>query len=260
MSGPPALRAEALSLRRGGAPVLDGIHLEVHRGEVLALIGPNGAGKSTLLAVMAGDVAPSQGSVRLDGQDIRSARARDLARRRSVMPQHPSILVPFTVAEVVRMGREPWRGTVAAAYDDRLVAQASAAVGVTHLLDREVTALSGGEQARVALARVLAQDTGVVLLDEPTASLDLRHQQEVAALVRGLAAEGRAVVIVVHDLHLAAAVADRVALLDRGRLRAVGSPWEVLTADLISEVYQCEVSVLVDPDRAIPLVIAGANP
>lgn len=260
MSGSVALAVEAVSLRRGGALVLDTIDVAVHHGEVLALIGPNGAGKSTLLAVMAGDLAPTAGSVLLEGREVRSHRSRELARRRSVMPQHPSVLFPFTVDEVIRMGREPWRGTEAAARDDRVVAEASAAAGVTHLLGREVTALSGGEQARVALARVLAQDTEVVLLDEPTASLDLRHQQQVASLVGRLAAEGRAVVIVVHDLHLAAAVADRVALLDRGRLRALGSPWEVLTAELISEVYQCDVSVLVDPDRSIPLVIAGASP
>jgi iron complex transport system ATP-binding protein len=260
VSGSAALSVEMVSLRRGGTLVLDAIDLEVRHGEVLALIGPNGAGKSTLLAVMAGDLAPSTGTVHLAGREVRRYRSRELARRRSVMPQHPSVLFPFTVGEVIRMGREPWRGTDQASSDDRLVAEASAAAGVTHLLGREVTALSGGEQARVALARVLAQDTGVVLLDEPTASLDLRHQQEVARLVGQLAAENRAVVIVVHDLHLAAAVADRVALLDRGRLRAVGSPWEVLTAQLISEVYECEVSVLVDPDRSIPLVIAGVNP
>ncbi|MDT0306229.1 heme ABC transporter ATP-binding protein [Streptomyces sp. DSM 44917] len=247
--------ARALTVRRGGRAVLDGVDLEVAAGEVLALAGPNGAGKSTLLAALAGDLAPEAGEVTLAGRPAHAHGARELARRRAVLPQDPTISFPFTSAEVVRMGRAPWAGTAAAAADDAAVAEAMVQTGTTALAGRPFPALSGGERARVALARVLAQRAGTLLLDEPTAALDLRHQEAVLRVCRERAAAGAAVVVVLHDLGLAAAHADRVAVLHRGRLAAAGPPEAVLTGELLSEIYDHPVEVLPHPLTGTRLVL-----
>jgi iron complex transport system ATP-binding protein len=168
----------------------------------------------------------------------------ELARRRAVLTQDNSLSFPFRVREVLEMGRSPWARTPRLDDDDRALADAASRADIAHLLDRRFTELSGGERARVSLARVLAQDTAVVLLDEPTAALDLRHQEDVLGVARELAAAGRAVVIVLHDLSLAGAVADRVALLAEGRLVAIGSPKQVLTAAAVSRVYGVDVEVI----------------
>jgi iron complex transport system ATP-binding protein len=167
-----------------------------------------------------------------------------LARLRAVLTQDNTLSFPFRVREVLEMGRSPWARTPQLDDDDRALASAAAQADVQHLLDRRFTELSGGERARVSLARVLAQQTPTVLLDEPTAALDLRHQEDVLHVARALAAAGRAVVIVLHDLSLAGAVADRVGLLSAGRLVALGTPREVLTASVVSKVYGVEVEVI----------------
>jgi iron complex transport system ATP-binding protein len=238
-----SIRAENVSVTLDHRPVLTDITLDVLPGEVLALVGPNGAGKSTLLSVLSGERHPDAGSITLDDRPLASYSPLELARRRSVLTQENTLSFPFRVREVLEMGRSPWARTPQLADDDRALARAAERADVAGLLHRRFTELSGGERARVSLARVLAQDTGIVLLDEPTAALDLRHQEDVLRVARELAADGRAVVVVLHDLSLAGAVADRVGLLDAGRLVALGPPAKVLTASGLSKVYGVKVEV-----------------
>ncbi|MFG3035705.1 MULTISPECIES: heme ABC transporter ATP-binding protein [unclassified Streptomyces] len=256
-AAPGALVAEAVgvTIARGRRAVLDGARVEVRAGEVLALVGPNGAGKSTLLAALAADLAPDAGEVRIDGRAAGDWPADELALRRAVLPQDAALSFPFPVAEVVRMGRAPWAGTAREDEDDDAVAEALAATEVTEFAARPFSALSGGERARVALARVLAQRTGLLLLDEPTAALDLRHQELVLGVCRERAAAGDAVVVVLHDLGLAAAHADRIAVLHEGRIAADGAPGEVLGAELLGRVYRQPVEVFPHPRTGVPLVV-----
>nr|WP_281371938.1 heme ABC transporter ATP-binding protein [Modestobacter versicolor] len=249
------MEAAGLSVALDGTPVLHDVTLPVRAGELLVLAGPNGAGKSTLLGALAGDLAPTAGCVRLAGADVRRLRADELARRRSVMPQDHRVAFSFRVRQLVEMGRAPWRRTPRADEDDALVDAALAAADVPHLADRLYPTLSGGERARTAFARTLAQDCPVLLLDEPTAALDVQHQERLLAHTRSLTRGGAAAVAVLHDLNLAAGHADRVALLAGGRLRALGTPAEVLTADLLSEVYEHPIDVLPHPVGGGPLVL-----
>jgi len=247
--------ARGVGVQRDAREILVGVDLDVIAGEVLALVGPNGAGKSTLLSVLSGDLDASVGTVELMGRPVGAYRALELARRRAVLTQANVVSFPFRVVEIVQMGRSPWLRTAELADDQQAVLEAIRATDIEHLLGRRFTTLSGGEQARVSLARVLAQTTPVVFLDEPTASLDLRHQEDVMRLARELAAQGRAVVVVVHDLSLAGAYSDRIALLDGGRLDAVGTPLEVMTADRVGRVYGLDVQIhrLGASDRPIVL-------
>ncbi|WP_424936174.1 heme ABC transporter ATP-binding protein [Arenibacterium sp. S380] len=252
-AGRVVLVAEHVSHVIGGTTILEDVSLAVEAGRVLVLVGPNGAGKSTLLGVLAGDVRPSSGAVRLDGRDLGAYRPRELSRSRSVLLQSNDVSFGFTAAQVVEMGRAPWLG--AGRDDEAIVARAVARADVAHLGSRVYRSLSGGERARVSLARVLAQDTGVVMLDEPTAALDLRHQEEVLRVARELAKEGRAVIAVLHDLSLAAAYADDIAVIADGRMIAHGAPAAVLTAARIEKVYGAPVAVIVDPVNGHPLVL-----
>lgn len=235
-------------------PVLDDASIEIHAGEVHALVGPNGAGKSTLFGVLAGDVTPVSGTVTLDGAVLRSIHPRDLARRRAVLLQQNTVSFPFTVEQVVRMGRAPWRRTPAEDDDDRVVAAALAQTDITALAARPVPSLSGGERARVALARALAQNTDLLLLDEPTAALDLRHQEDVLRIARDRARTGAAVAVVLHDLNAALGYADRVTLLSNGRVVASGAPGEVLTAAAIEMVYGQPVDVFPHPVTGVAVI------
>lgn len=249
-----AAAVAGLRVRLGGKDVLRGLDLDVRAGEVLSLVGPNGAGKSTLLAALSGDLEAAAGEVALWDRPVDDWSALEAARRRAVLPQSHLVSFPFSVREVVAMGRVPWAGTERSDEDERRIAAALALAEAVQFAARPFTSLSGGEQARVMLARVIAQDAGLVLLDEPTAALDLRHQELVGRLCRTLAAEGRAVVIVLHDLDLAAAYADRCALLSEGRLAACGEPVEVFTAERLSEVYRQPVKVELDADTGVPRV------
>jgi iron complex transport system ATP-binding protein len=254
-----AISVTDIRVELGGARVLDSVELDVREGEVLALVGPNGAGKSTLLAVLAGDVTPDSGSVELGGRDIRSIPAAELARLRSVLTQENAVSFSFLVRQVVEMGRNPWARTAQADDDERIVAEAMAATDIEALADRHYSSLSGGEKARASLARVLVQSTATVLLDEPTAALDLRHQEDVMRNARRLAEAGVAVVVVLHDLSLAGAWADRVALLAGGSLVAIGTPTEVLTADRVSTVYGLEVEIMDQAGRPVVLPVRSAG-
>lgn len=233
-----------VSVALGGAPILSDVSLEVSSGELVALVGPNGAGKSTLLGVIAGDLEPSSGTAALDGTPMSAWKSLELARRRAVLQQEHRLAFGFRAVDVVRMGRTPWARTDREDEDDIVVADAMDRTEVHGFAERIFPTLSGGEKARVSFARVLSQQTRLVLLDEPTAALDLRHQDQVLAEARRLAAEGHAVITVVHDLSIAAAYADRICVLADGRLVADGTPEEVINPELIGKVYEHPVDVL----------------
>ncbi|MBJ8345635.1 heme ABC transporter ATP-binding protein [Antrihabitans sp. YC2-6] len=253
--GTVTMSATGVSVDRRGRRVLEEIDFDVVAGEIAALVGPNGAGKSTLLAALSGDQRISSGSIALDGAELRSWAPIEMAQRRAVLPQSHTVGFAFTARQIVGMGRAPWRRTLLRDEDDHAVSAALAACDALEYADRPFLALSGGERARVALARVLAQGTGTLLLDEPTAALDLAHQEAVMRLVRNQADAGGAIVVVLHDLGLAAAYADRVAVLENGRKVADGPPREVLSADLLTKVYGHPVEVLAHPETGAQLVL-----
>lgn len=253
--GSAALTADGIGFRTGGRWLLRGVDLRLVAGRVLAVIGPNGAGKSTLLSLLAGDVPPSEGVITLGGLDVRHAHPVDLARRRAVLPQRPTLSFPFTAAEVVAMGRAPWAGTEREDEDEDAVAEAVGATDLVRLADRHYPTLSGGEQAGTSFARVLAQRAGVLLLDEPTAALDLRHQEQLMRLAAERAAAGQAVLVVLHDIQLAAAYADEIAVLADGRLVAVGPPADILTEPLLERVYGLPVDVVRHPAHGGLIVV-----
>ncbi|MGA1661318.1 MAG: ABC transporter ATP-binding protein [Candidatus Nanopelagicales bacterium] len=221
---------------------LNDVSVAVAGGEVHALVGPNGSGKSTLLAVLAGDLRPSGGTVAIEGTSWSSVSARDAARRRALLTQETPLAFPFTVREVVTWGRLPWRGSELAAQDDRIVSEVLAEHGLGDLLDRPVTSLSGGERARVHLARVLAQRAPVLLLDEADAALDLAGQAHLDVAVRRRRAAGDAIVIVGHDLGRLAALADTVTLLSHGRVVGQGSVETTLSPGALTQAYGVPVA------------------
>jgi iron complex transport system ATP-binding protein len=238
-----ALHLDHVDVILEGASILTDVSLTVQPGEFVALVGPNGAGKSTLLGVAAGDLPATAGQVQLFGAPLDAYTAKEAARERSVLLQEQRIAFGFRVRRVVEMGRTPWYRTPAEHRDDAAVDAAIDQVDIGHLVDRVYPTLSGGEKSRTSLARVIAQESPLVLLDEPTAALDIAHQEQVLAVVRALADSGCAVVVVLHDLALAAQ-ADRVCLLDHGQVVANGRPTDVITSELISEVYGHPVDVL----------------
>lgn len=253
--GDITLQARGITVERGGRNILEGVSVDVRAGEVVVLVGPNGAGKSTLLAALSGDQPVVAGRVDVDGTDLNHWTPLDMARRRAVLPQKHTIGFSFTASQVVRMGRAPWVGTASEDRDGDAVAAAMKTCDVEAFAHRPFAALSGGEQARVALARVLAQETSTVLLDEPTAALDLGHQEAVMSVARSRAADGDAVVVVLHDLALAAAYADRIVVLENGRIAADGPPASVLREDLLTRVYGYPVEVFAHPRSGATLVI-----
>lgn len=246
----------------GGAPVLRGVGLEVKPGEVVGLVGPNGSGKTTAVRVASRALAPIEGSVRVAGVDPYSSSAREAARRMAVVPQDLQIAFPFTVLDTVLMGRTPYTSAWGGgdAEDWALAREAMIVAQVQHLADRELSALSGGERRRVTLAQALAQDAPVLLLDEPTTHLDLRHVLDLLGIVRGLAERGRAVLAVLHDLNVAAETCDRLVVLDGGRVVASGTPERVLTGELLRDVYDVEGEVIADARTGRPGVRVAPAP
>jgi iron complex transport system ATP-binding protein len=228
-----------VSFAYGGAPALADVSLSARAGEFVGLLGPNGAGKSTLVRLVAGLLAPAAGTVRLEGLDPFRAPRRTVARVCALVPQEPRVAWPFTVREAVMMGRAPRQGLLAVAsrFDRGAVDGALAACDLVHLADRRLDALSGGERRRVFFARALAQEPRVLLLDEPTAFLDLGHQVAAMHMARVAARGGLCVVAVLHDLNLAAAACDRLVVLSGGRVVAEGPPADVLTGERVREVW-----------------------
>jgi iron complex transport system ATP-binding protein len=230
---------EGVRFAYGGRTAVDGVSFAAREGEFVGLLGPNGAGKSTLIRLVAGLLAPSGGQVRLAGLDPHAAPRRRVAQLCALVPQEPRLDWPFTVREAVMMGRAPRQGLLAVAdrFDTGAVEGALAACDLLHLASRRVDALSGGERRRVFFARALAQEPRVLLLDEPTAFLDLAHQVAAMEMARVAARGGLCVVAVLHDLNQAAAACDRLVVMGAGRVVAEGPPGEVLTAARVSEVW-----------------------
>jgi iron complex transport system ATP-binding protein len=258
------LEARGVWVTAGGNTLLANVDMGVARGRVAALIGPNGAGKSTLLKVLAGEIAPTRGEARLEGRAVAAFPAAELARRRAVVPQASAMAFPFTVREVVLLGvTVPGFAMPGTAATDRCE-QALDSVGLLPFADRLYPTLSGGERQRVHIARALCQleaapgragEARCFLLDEPTASLDLAHQAYVLAAIRRQASLGRIVLTILHDLNLAAAVADEIVLLAAGRVAAAGAPCEVLRDELLSAAYGCRVTANRIPENGRPFVL-----
>jgi iron complex transport system ATP-binding protein len=251
-------RGVTVRVRGRATPVLDAVDLTAPAGTVTGLLGPNGSGKSTLLHVLAGTDAPDAGEVRLGGPLPVTTR-RDRARAVAVMEQDGGSDTDLTVADVVALGRLPHRGRLSPAgpEDATVCARALATVGLTGTERRRWRTLSGGERQRVHVARVLAQEAGVLLLDEPTNHLDVQHQHELLAL---LARTGTTVVVVLHDLALAARYCDRLLVLHEGRAAAAGTPREVLTARTLGEVFGVRADVAVVDGRVRLEVLGSAQP
>jgi iron complex transport system ATP-binding protein len=238
------LESVRLSYEIDGRRLVDGLNLTARPGDFVVLAGPNGAGKTTALRMLCGELAPTSGSVRLNGRPISSLSARELALERACFEQNPAAAFPFTVEETAYMGRQPHaKGFRQAAEDHAAVQQALKTAGVRNMADRLLPTLSGGEATRTHFARVLAQEPRLLLLDEPTNHLDIRHRQSVLAACKALTKEGRAVAAVLHDLNLAAFFATELVVLQEGATAAQGPPEEVLTPELIENVYgvTCEV-------------------
>jgi iron complex transport system ATP-binding protein len=246
----PVFALDGVRVVRRGRPLLDDVSLAIERGEVAVVVGPNGAGKSTMLGVLAGDIAPDAGRVSFDGRPLASLGAREQARQRAVVPQQTSLAFPFTAFDVVLLGRSPHAGGRPGALDRAIARDALVRVDALDFAQRRFTTLSGGEKARVVLARALAQilapeDDGprALLLDEPAAALDIAHQRAAFDVLRALAHdEGVAVVAVLHDLNLAAAYADRVVLLKAGRVLASGSVAEAFDEDTLTACFSLPIA------------------
>lgn len=248
--------ARDLSYDVAGSRLVGSINLTIDQGSLLAIVGPNGAGKSTLLSLLAGDLRPAAGAVLYDDREASRISVSDLALVRSVLTQRRSEDVVFSVGEVVGMGRYAHRLDTAVDPSDHQAAieRALDAVDLRGLESRPVASLSGGERQRTAIARTLAQDTPLVLLDEPTTALDIRHQQMVVSTMTALAGQGRTVIAVLHDLNLAARF-DDVILLDQGSVAAHGPADAVLSADRMSDVYGHPIAVVDHPLRPGSLML-----
>lgn len=246
-----------LSVNVAKKTVLQDINLELHAGQVTALLGPNGAGKSTLLKSLCQEVSLVSGQISVLGHSLKDWDRAQLAKSLAVLPQHASLTFPFKVFEVVQMGLYPL--TLSQQQGDILVDQQLDKVALSALKHRLYPTLSGGEKQRVQLARVLAQlaqagTSPILLLDEPTSALDLAQQHRVLALARSLATDHNySVIVVLHDLNLASRYADRLVILDQGSIVADGSPGEVLTADIINQVWQYNPLIIKESDHSTPL-------
>ena len=258
-----SLEARNLSLSFSGIPLLRGINLTVNSGEVTTIVGPNGAGKTSLLRCLVNDLAMTSGQVLFNQLDIEQLPAGDRARTLAVLPQHSLLDFPFTAREVVMLGRTPHDTGVRK--DDGIVSEALSAVDGSYLSERFYTQLSGGEKQRVHLARVLAQiwehvpETGsqdrYLVLDEPTSSFDLAHQQLTLDIVQQFAQKGVGILMVMHDLNLAARCSDQIVLMQCGEIVTSGTPEQVLTPENIRRVFDVEAEIGVHPQTGKPLVI-----
>lgn len=252
------LRARDIRAGYGdGADVLHGVSVEARAGEVTTLIGPNGCGKSTLLKAMSKLVAPRSGSVTVGGGEVHALSPREAARLIALLPQHPSAPDGLYVGELVARGRHPHQGRLRgqSAADREAIARACEAAGISDLLERDIAALSGGQRQRVWLAMTLAQDTPVLLLDEPTTFLDPAHAMAMLDLARRQARGGKAVVMVLHDLMLAGMFSDTMVVMKDGRVIAQGTPGEALTPEVLARAYGLRAEVWDDPAGVSPVIV-----
>ncbi|MDH3539145.1 MAG: heme ABC transporter ATP-binding protein [Acidimicrobiia bacterium] len=257
----PAVEAIGISYRRGATTLVDEVTLSADPGEILGIVGPNGAGKTTLLRILAGDLIPSGGHARVQQVDPAQTTPLELARVRAYLSPKGVTENPFVVRDTVAMGRHPHRRAMLnAEQHDAIVESAMERMDVLHLAGRVMSSLSTGELQRVGLARVIAQETPVLFLDEPTSALDIGHQEKVMRVLRSLATGGTAIMVILHDINLAAAHTDRVMLLDASRAIATGSPAEVLTSERLSSVYRQPMEVVDHPHRDCPLVLTVDHP
>lgn len=247
-------------VRVGERTILGGIDLTVGAGEVVALVGPNGAGKSTLLRAIAGEVRLAEGKIAIKGRALDHYSPRELAQHRAVLSQHTNVTFDFSVAEIVAMGAD---GARPQAWIRDVIQTVMDQCDILHLSDRPVTRLSGGEQQRVHFARAMLQlmsaedrcRPGLLLLDEPTASLDLNHQLRTVETVRAIAKEGTGVLLVVHDLNLTAMLADRVAMMKAGEIVAIGAPGDVINNEVMGRVFDVNNAVGIAPAPSMPFVL-----
>lgn len=247
---------DSVSFQANGRSLVSDVSVKLPSGSLTALIGPNGAGKTTLLRLLAGDSPPSQGSIRYDGEPLGRISVKRRARLRAVLPQNHTSDTQFTVEQVVSMGRYAFRSAENryATGDKERVDKAIRSLDLAGIRERPIRFLSGGEQQRVAIARVLAQQAPFVLFDEPTTALDLGHQEAVIGLITDLGSQGHTIVAVLHDLNLASHF-DHAVLLDAGTLVASAAPDEVLTSARLSAVYDHPIDVIPHPYRSGALVL-----
>lgn len=253
----PELAARALTLGYGAHTIVDGLDLDVPAGGFTVIIGPNGCGKSTLLRALSRMLRPAAGAVTLDGADLAGIRTKRIARRISTLAQAPATPTAISVADLVARGRNPYQSLLQqwSTADEAAVAAALAEVEMTAQRERLVEELSGGQRQRAWIAMALAQETPILLLDEPTTYLDISHQIDVLDLCSRLHAGGRTLVAVLHDLNLAARYATHVVAMREGSIVAQGPPGEIITVELLREVFSLEALVIPDPETGRPLIV-----
>lgn len=253
------IKVNNVSYSVGRKEILSDVSFAARPGEIIAIIGANGAGKSTLLKLLCNEMLPSTGQIQLNGKDLDDYPIKELARKRSVLTQHNTISLSFTVKELVLMGRYPHFEGQPTEHDMQMVIEAMRATGITMMAGRTYETLSGGEQQRVQLARVIAQiqdvPNGWLFLDEPTNGLDILHQQQLLIQARDMADRGYGVICILHDINLAAAYADQIMILKRGKVQALGTPKEVVTCENLHDAFGIEVQLMKNENFNCPLVI-----
>jgi len=253
------IEVDGLTFHYDHSVVLDRLTFKIQSSEFVGIIGPNGAGKSTLLRVLGGLLKPQAGRVLIDGKELSSYPLGELARLVSFIPQETHFSLNFKVWDVVLQGRYPFLGffKIETKKDIEAVQEALRKTRIDHLADKSILNLSSGERQLVVIARAIAQTSRILLLDEPTTFLDIHHQMEIMSLLKQLNDEGKTIVMVIHDLNLAALFTTRLILIDRGRIVAQGSPEEVISEDQIERVYQLKVTRIKHPARRLPQILLG---
>ncbi len=256
------LEIEKITLDYGQQPVIKDLSFQLHSGELLGLLGPNGCGKTSIIKAVSRVLSPSAGRILLDGKELTRIPRNELARFMGVVPQNPYLPETFSVFEVVILGRNPYLGLFSGetARDIAVVWQAMERADITHLAKRRIGELSGGEKQRVTIARVLAQEPQVILMDEPTANLDISQQQDILDLISGMCGEKNiAGLIAIHDLNIAAQYCTRILMLKNGQMYAEGTPGEVITAENVREVFAAETTIYPHPENNLPVVLPNGN-
>jgi iron complex transport system ATP-binding protein len=256
------LQIEKITLDYGQQTVIKDLSFQLHPGELLGLVGPNGCGKTSIIKSLSQVLCPSSGRILLDGKELTAISRNELARFIGVVPQNPYLPETFTVFEVVILGRNPHLGLLSGetTRDIAIVWHAMERTDITHLVKRRIGELSGGEKQRVTIARVLAQEPHVILLDEPTANLDISQQLDILDLVAGMCRkENIACLIAIHDLNIAAQYCTRIIMLKNGKVYAEGTPGKVITSENVREVFDAETTVYPHPENNLPVVLPNGN-